>query len=59
MVEVHRCFGVALLILAPDALTVHGIMKSEDNQIILERNVGPSVRKLGLCQRSMGLSAGQ
>ena len=26
---------------------VHGIMKSEDYQIILERNVGPSVRKLG------------
>ena len=31
---------------------VHGIMKSEDYQIILERNVGPSVRKLGLRQRS-------
>ena len=31
---------------------VHGIMKSEDNQRILERNVGPSVRKLGLRQRS-------
>ena len=31
---------------------VHGIMKSEDYQRILERNVGPSVRKLGLCQRS-------
>ena len=31
---------------------VHGMMKSEDYQIILERNVGPSVRKLGLCQRS-------
>ena len=31
---------------------VHGIMKSEDYQIILECNVGPSVRKLGLCQRS-------
>ena len=27
-------------------------MKSEDYQIILERNVGPSFRKLGLCQRS-------
>ena len=31
---------------------VHGIMKSEDYQRILERNVGPSVRKLGLRQRS-------
>ena len=31
---------------------VHGIIKSEDYQIILERNVGPSVRKLGLRQRS-------
>ena len=47
------CFGVALLLLAPDALTcVHSIMKSEDNKISLERNVGPSVRKLGLRQRS-------
>ena len=26
---------------------VHGIMKSKDYQIILECNVGPSVRKLG------------
>lgn len=31
---------------------VHGIMKSEDYQHILQRNVGPSVRKLGLPQRS-------
>ena len=31
---------------------VHGILKSEDYQLILERNVGPSVRKLGLRQRS-------
>ena len=31
---------------------VHGIMKSEDYQRILGRNVGPSVRKLGLRQRS-------
>ncbi|KAL2098623.1 hypothetical protein ACEWY4_005103 [Coilia grayii] len=31
---------------------VHGIMKSEDYQQILQRNVGPSVRKLGLPQRS-------
>ena len=31
---------------------VNGIMKSEDYQRILERNVGPSVRKLGLRQRS-------
>ena len=30
---------------------VHGIMKSEDYQRILECNVGPSVRKLGLRQR--------
>ena len=40
------CFAA----LAPDAM--HGIMKSEDYQRILERNVGPSVRKLGLRQRS-------
>ena len=52
MVEVHRCFGVALLLLAPCADCVHGIMKSEDYQRILERNVGPNVRKLGLCQKS-------
>ncbi|KAI4888813.1 hypothetical protein NFI96_005447 [Prochilodus magdalenae] len=31
---------------------VHGIMKSEDYQQILQHNVGPSVRKLGLPQRS-------
>lgn len=31
---------------------VHGIMKSEDYQQILQRNVGPSVRKLSLPQRS-------
>ena len=31
---------------------VHGIMKSEDFQIILECNVGPRVRKRGLRQRS-------
>ena len=31
---------------------VHDIMKSEDYQIILECNVGPSVRKLDLRQRS-------
>ena len=31
---------------------VYGIMKSEDYQIMLERNVGPSVRKLGFRQRS-------
>uniref|UniRef100_A0A8C4SC68 Transposase n=1 Tax=Erpetoichthys calabaricus TaxID=27687 RepID=A0A8C4SC68_ERPCA len=31
---------------------VQGIMKSEDYQKILGRNVGPSVRKLGLRQRS-------
>ena len=31
---------------------VHGIMKSEDHQRIVERNLGPSVRKLGLRQRS-------
>ena len=31
---------------------VHGIMKSGDYQGILERNVQPSVRKLGLHQRS-------
>ncbi|KAI4898645.1 hypothetical protein NFI96_026004, partial [Prochilodus magdalenae] len=31
---------------------VHGIMKSEDYQQILQHNVGPSVRKLGLTQRS-------
>ena len=31
---------------------VQGIMKSEDYQRMLERNVGPSVRKLGLRQRS-------
>ena len=31
---------------------VQGIMKSEDYQKILGRNVGPSVRKLGLCPRS-------
>uniref|UniRef100_A0AAQ5XZS9 Tc1-like transposase DDE domain-containing protein n=1 Tax=Amphiprion ocellaris TaxID=80972 RepID=A0AAQ5XZS9_AMPOC len=31
---------------------VQGIMKSGDYQNILGRNVGPSVRKLGLCQRS-------
>ena len=31
---------------------VHDIMKSEDYQIILECNVEPSVRKLGLHQRS-------
>ena len=31
---------------------MHGIMKSEDYQRILERNVGHSVRKLGLRQRS-------
>lgn len=31
---------------------VHGIMKSEDYQRILGHNVGPSVRKLGLRQRS-------
>ncbi|KAG2460115.1 TCB1 transposase, partial [Polypterus senegalus] len=31
---------------------VHGIMKSEDYQKILGCNVGPSVRKLGLHQRS-------
>ena len=48
MVEVHRCFGVALLLLA----SVQGIMKSEDYQRILECNVGPSVRKLGLRHRS-------
>ena len=30
----------------------HGIMKSEDYQRILERNVGPRVRKLGLHQKS-------
>ncbi|KAG2461144.1 TC1A transposase, partial [Polypterus senegalus] len=30
---------------------VQGIMKSEDYQKILGRNVGRSVRKLGLCQR--------
>ena len=31
---------------------VHGIMKSGDYQGIWERNVQPSVRKLGLCRRS-------
>ena len=38
---------------------VHGIMKSEDYQRILERNVGPSVRKLGLHQRSWVFQRGQ
>src|SRR4029434_7450181 len=52
MVEVHRCFGVALLLLEPDADCVLGIMKSEDYQIILGHNVRPSVRKLGLRQRT-------
>ena len=37
---------------------VHGIMKSEDYQRILERNVGPSVRKLSPWE-VMGLPAGQ
>ena len=37
---------------------VHGIMKSEDYQRILERHVGPNVRKLSLCQ-VIGLPAGQ
>ena len=53
LVEVHGCFGLALLLLAPDALTV--CMASgnlEDYQRILERNIGPSVRKLCLRQRS-------
>ena len=53
MVEVHRCFWGCFAASGtgcPDC--VHGIMKSEDYQIILERNVGPSVRKLGLHQRS-------
>ena len=31
---------------------VHGIRKSEDYLIIFGHNVGPSVRKLGLCQRT-------
>ena len=31
---------------------VHGIRKSEDYQIIFCRNAGPSVRKLGLHQRT-------
>ena len=34
---------------------VHGIMKSGDYKDILERNVQPSVRKLGLCHRSWAL----
>lgn len=32
--------------------TVHGIMKSGGYQGILVNNVGPGVRKLGLCRRS-------
>ena len=32
--------------------SVQGVMKSGDYQILLGCNVGPSVRKLGLCQRS-------
>ncbi len=53
MVEVQRCFGVALLLLALDALTVwNGIMKSDDYQIILGCNVVANVRKLHLHQRS-------
>ncbi len=31
---------------------IRGIMKSENHQEILERNVPPSVRKLGLSRRS-------
>ena len=38
---------------------VQGIMKSEDYQIILERNLGLSVRKLGLCQRSSSRTMAQ
>ena len=40
MVEVQRCFAASA-------------MKSEDNQKILRCNVGSSVRKLGLRQRSL------
>ena len=48
MVEVHRCFGVALLLLAPDGLTVcvHGIMKSEDYQLIVGRRHPSNLRHL-------------
>ena len=43
-------FWVAVLPLALDALNMcmDGIMKSGDNQGILQHNVQPSVRKLGL-----------
>ena len=52
MVELDRCFGAALLLLEPCLDCVHGIRKSEDYLIIFGRNVGPSVRKLGVRQRT-------
>lgn len=49
MVEVLRCFGDVLLASGSGCLDcVQGITKSEDYQKILEVNVGPSARKLGL-----------
>ncbi|KAI2653514.1 Transposable element Tcb1 transposase [Labeo rohita] len=52
-VEVQRCFGGCFAASGTGCLNcVNGIMKSDDCQIILGRNVVASVRKLRLHQRS-------
>ena len=52
MEEALICSGAALLRLAHGVLNLHGTMKSQDYQGIVERNVLPSVRNLGLSRRS-------